>query len=283
MCLAPISHRKDGSPLVVSYTCGHCFECYKKRAIEWAVRVGHELASHEDNIFLTLTYDDKKKSETNYLYEYQDFQNFIKLLRYYNPKRRIKYFTSIEYGGQHGRLHYHTILFNYHPRLNKGHSTKGATSPSGFQMWNNTFLEKLWPHGFHSFSEASVETGYYIASYALSENTFVNDNGEILSDKLKPSQGIGLDFFLVNMENIIEKAFWEKTSIPRYYRRKIEAAYPLQFKQLENLLVDIKQRMKGREDDTYQRIINFEKRNSKMLFRNQKPFEFDDYKTYYRK
>lgn len=280
MCLAPITTRKDGTPISVSYTCGTCFECLKKRGIEWATRCGHELASYDDSIFLTLTYDDTKKP---YDYAYSDFQLMMKNLRYYNPNRRIKYFTSIEYGGQNGRLHYHTILFNYHPRYNRGTITKGAISPSGHQMYNSTFLEKMWPYGFHSFSDASVETAYYIASYALSDNTFTNDMGEILSDKLKCSQGIGLDFFIVNMNSIIEKALYEKHSIPRYYRRKLESSYPLQFKKMENLIVDLKHLSKNREDDTYARIIEFEKKNQKMLFRNQKPFEFDDYKKYYRK
>lgn len=279
MCLAPIKTRKDGSPLQVTYTCGKCPECYKKRAIEWCTRVGHELASSEDNVFVTLTYDDTKKSL--YTYDYEDFQGFMKRLRMRLPKTRIRYFTSIEYGGKNGRLHFHAILFNFYPPKSDRHQiTKTAISPSGYQLYHSSFLEELWPFGFHSFSEASVETGYYIASYALSENTYVNDMGEILSDKLKCSQGIGLDFFIVHMENLIAQAIHYKKLLPRYYRKKLKASYPLQHKKMENLLVDL--RRCDERSDQYARIVEFEKKNKKMLFRSEQHFELDDLKSYYR-
>jgi len=288
MCLAPTTTRKDGTPISVYYTCGDCFECYKKRAIEWSTRVGHELASYEDNIFVTLTYDDQKlvydKDGTpSYNFDYTDFQAFMKRLRTRIPNTRIRYFTSIEYGGKNGRLHFHAILFNFHPNLQRRNkTTPTAIAPSGFQLYHSSFLEELWPHGFHSFSEASVETAYYIASYALSDSTFVNDMGEILSDKLKCSQGIGLDFFIVHMDNIISQAIHYKRSIPRYYRKKLLAAFPLQHKKMENLLVDLKKTFKNKPDDTYARIIDFEKKNKKMLFRNEQPYDFDSAKSYYR-
>lgn len=281
MCLAPITTRKDGTPLAVYYTCGHCFECYKKRAIEWSTRVGHELASYEDSVFVTLTYDDTKKELYNY--DYSDFQDFVKRLRQRIPDTRIRYFTSIEYGGLNGRLHFHAILFNFHPALQRrDKSTPTVISPSGHQLFHSSFLEELWPFGFHSYSQASVETAYYIASYALSDSTFVNPMGEILSDKLKCSQGIGLDFFIVNMETIIAQAVHHERSIPRYYRKKLKASYPLQHKKMEALLVDIKRKFQLKPDDTYARIIEFEKKNQKMLFRNERHFEFDDFKSYYR-
>lgn len=279
MCLAPITTRKDGSPLQVFYTCGHCFECYKKRAIEWCTRVGHELASYEDSVFITLTYDDAQKHLYNF--DYSDFQGFMKRLRMRIPNTRIRYFTSIEYGGKHGRLHFHAIIFNFHPSLQRNNkTTPTVVSPSGYQLYHSSFLAELWPFGFHSFSEASVETAYYIASYALSDSTHVNDMGEILSDKLKCSQGIGLDFFLVNMETLIAQAIHYKRTLPRYYRKKLLASYPLQHKKMENLLVDLKKSSHG--DDTYSRIIDFEKKNQKTLFRNERHFDFDDLKSYYR-
>lgn len=248
--------------------------------MEWAQRVGHELASHEENTFITLTYDDSKSND--YQFDYTDFQKFIKNLRYQLNQKSIKYFTSIEYGGQNGRLHYHAILFNFYPSDLRGKITKGAISPSGHQLFNSESIEKLWPHGFHSFSDASVETAYYIASYALSENTYLNDWGEILSDKLRCSQGIGLDFFIANMQSIVERAIFYKTSIPRYYKRKLEKSYPLQYKRLENYLIDLKKEIEP-TDDEYARIVEFEKKNSKLQFRNEKHFEFDDLKRYYQK
>lgn len=289
-CLKPITTRKDGSPLQVYYTCGDCPECYKKRALEWCTRVGHELASYENSIFVTLTYDDAKLTYTknedgedipSYFFDYRDFQNFMKRLRQRIPNTRIRYFTSIEYGGKHGRLHYHAIIFNFHPSLQRRNKTTPTViSPSGHQLYNSSFLEELWPHGFHSFSEASVETAYYIASYALSDTTYVNDMGEILSDKLKCSQGIGLDFFIVNMETLIAQAIHYKRPLPRYYRKKLLAHYPLQHKKMENLLVDL--RKISKDDDTYARIIEFEKKNKKTLFRSEQHYEFDDLKSYYR-
>lgn len=287
MCLQPTTTRKDGSPLQVYWTCGSCIECYKKRALEWCTRVGHELASYDDSIFVTLTYDDKKLvydslGNPSYRYDYTDFQDFMKRLRQRIPNQRIRYFTSLEYGGKHGRLHFHAIIFNFHPSLQRRNiSTPTVLSPSGYQLYHSSFLEELWPHGFHSFSDASVETAYYIASYALSDSTHVNDMGEILSDKLKCSQGIGLDFFIVHMDTIIAQAIHYKKTIPRYYRKKLLAHYPLQHKKMENLLTDLKR--SPHPDDQYARIVDFEKKHKRSLFRSEQHFEFDDLKSYYRR
>lgn len=42
----------------LSLPCGRCIGCRLERSRQWAVRCVHEAALHEDNAFITLTYDD---------------------------------------------------------------------------------------------------------------------------------------------------------------------------------------------------------------------------------
>ena len=64
--------------------------------------------------FVTLTYDDAHIPVDHQLSK-RDAQLFIKRLRYYLGKRKIRYYLCGEYGERFGRPHYHAILFNVHP------------------------------------------------------------------------------------------------------------------------------------------------------------------------
>ena len=67
---------------------------------------------HEDNCFITLTYDDENIPWDGSLNK-QHFQAFMKRLRWHNKEKKIRYFHVGEYGEQLSRPHYHALIFNH--------------------------------------------------------------------------------------------------------------------------------------------------------------------------
>lgn len=275
MCIAPtkLANKLLPEKNWQAVPCGKCPECLSKRAINWATRVEHQLVTTPDSTFITLTYDDVKK--TNYDYHYSDFQSFMKRLRERYKHQTLKHMTSIEYGGQNGRLHFHSIIFNWYPTTRNHTISELKKTSSGFMIYRSSELESLWTHGYSSIAPATSATAYYIASYALSDGAYECPvSGEILSDKLRVSQGLGLEYFLKNRHQIIAAAFFNKQPIPRYYKKKLEELFPNEFESLQNELKILKSEIKPRHD-SYARLQEHISK-SKLLsttFRDSKSFE----------
>lgn len=253
--------------------CGKCPECLSLRAVHWATRVEHELTLSDNSSFITLTYDDSKSSDFDY--HYTDFQRFLKKLRERYKHQKLKHFTSIEYGGQNGRLHFHSILFNYYPTT-RNHTLKELkTTSSGFKIYRSSELESLWNFGYSSVAPASASTAFYIASYALSNNSYECPiSGEIKSDCLRNSRGIGLDYFIKHRKQIIASAFFNGHSIPRYYKKKLEELFPVEYINFTKKLTELKDTI-IETNDAYPRLKEFLGKSSIMdtEFRKTKSFE----------
>lgn len=251
MCLAPTKLPNKLLPYKnwQAVPCGKCPECLSQRAVHWATRIEHELSENpHDSAFVTLTYDDAQCS--NYNYDYSDFQAFMKRLRERYAHQKIKHFTSIEHGGQNGRLHFHSILLNYYPTTRNHTITPLKKTQSGFMIFRSSELESLWKHGYSSVAPATSATAYYIASYALSDSTFECPvSGEILSDKLRCSRGIGLSYFIKNRHQIIAKSLFDGHSIPRYYKKKLEELFPNEFEELTKELKKLKTTIVNNHDE----------------------------------
>lgn len=200
--------------------CGKCSECKSKRAVEWATRCRHEIALHDKNCFLTLTYDDDNLPSPFIVKE--EFQKFIKRLRKYEKsKNSIRYIVSHEYGSRTGRPHHHAIIFGWEPS-SQDYLMK---APSGEPLFTSRELDKLWPHGYHSIGDANEKTAYYIASYALkssSNSVTCPDTGEIVAvtDSMNCSTrpAIGKEYFLKNYKNMI----FQDEPLARYYVKLLE-------------------------------------------------------------
>lgn len=94
--------------------CGHCLECRRNHAQEWADRCSFEAKKYKNNYFITLSYDDRHlpfNKEQSTL-KRDDFTLFMKRLRSYFPDVKLKVFYSGEYGDRSSRPHYHAIIFN---------------------------------------------------------------------------------------------------------------------------------------------------------------------------
>ncbi len=212
--------------------CGKCSECISKRAFDWATRCAHEISDHEDNTFITLTYDDEHLAKIDPLDFKKPWQLFIKKLRK-KLKTKIRYIVSHEYGGKTGRPHHHAILFGYdfHDQY---HFTN---SPSGEKLFRSEELESLWTQGISSIGQANEKTAYYIASYALksNNNSYIHpDSGEIhtIRDSMDASKrpAIGKNFFLRNADQLAKS----NTLLPRYYQKLMEKYHPDLLERYEN-------------------------------------------------
>ena len=97
-CTKPIILEPDK----MAVPCGKCRGCRIARCREWATRLLHENAYHEDAIFITLTYDNDHLPADEAVSK-NELQRFFKRLRKRLGDRLIRYYASGEYGETFGR------------------------------------------------------------------------------------------------------------------------------------------------------------------------------------
>lgn len=208
----------------VTVPCGQCVGCRLKRSREWAVRCIHEAQMHEDNCFITLTYNDAHLPKDGSLV-LSDYQKFMKRLRKANGPD-IRFFHCGEYGSQFGRPHYHAILFNFDfpdKRLFK--------TERGIPLFTSEKLQELWPFGFSTIGGVTFESAAYVARYVLKKVTgddaASHYNGrapEYVTMSRRPGIGRGwLDRFgseVWDSDEVIIDG--RRLRPPRYYDRVLE-------------------------------------------------------------
>lgn len=237
MCLFPISADLDECNKIkftregaLKLPCGKCTECISKRSLEWATRARHEISTHTQNSFITLTYNQETLPSIHTIKI--EFQKFMKRLRKHT-KTPLRYIVSHEYGSKTFRPHHHAIIFGYNPQNQK---LLKSTS-KGEKIFTSTEIQKLWTHGFHSIGTANEKTAYYIASYALKgkkHNLTDPITGEIvsISDSMDCSKrpAIGYNYFTKNYQQMINT----KQILPRYYIKKLKDLNPSLHEHYEN-------------------------------------------------
>lgn len=174
--------------------CGKCMSCRISRSRQWAVRCVMEAMYHDENCFLTLTYNDENlppihhnavNFETGELCEdspvhsllRSDVQSFLKRLRrhydYHYGINNIRYFGCGEYGPVNYRPHYHLIIFGLFPndviQFKKNHQ--------GDVVYRSPTLEKLWGKGFVTVGECNFETAAYTARYITKK--FLGESSQV--------------------------------------------------------------------------------------------------------
>lgn len=114
MCVSPkaikVYNKYTHSYKVVSVPCQHCYECVRKRKLDWEMRLTVESSASAHTFFGMLTYNDEFYHED---IQVKELQYFIKRLRYnlnlYYPGSTLKYFLVSEFGELKDRLHYHVL------------------------------------------------------------------------------------------------------------------------------------------------------------------------------
>ena len=162
-----ISFKRENNWIeAIKLPCGQCIGCKLLRSVNWAVRCEHEMTLHEDNCFITLTYDDIHLPKDHSLNKYH-FTNFMKRLRKDISPKKIRYFMCGEYGDQTWRPHYHAILFGYDFPDKYRIQSVDVDNP----YYISPQLNKLWPKGNHMIANATFETAAYVARYCTKKIT----------------------------------------------------------------------------------------------------------------
>ena len=169
--------RKHDIVRSLNLPCGQCIGCRLERSRQWAMRCMHEAQMHEENCFITLTYNQENLPHDNSL-DHSHFQRFLKRLRKSLPHKQIRFYMAGEYGSNFGRPHYHACIFGWSPTDKK----LFKRTKSGSNIYTSEHLERCWslknkitgayePIGFSSVGDVTFESAAYVARYIVSKQT----------------------------------------------------------------------------------------------------------------
>lgn len=151
----------------VPFGCGQCLPCRINRRRQWMWRQFLESLCHEENAFVTLTYDDKHLPADGGL-EPKVVSDWLKRVRFAITPRRIRYFLVGEYGEETRRPHYHVSLFGL----------SGRTDQIGSRTVHygcSQLLWDTWGKGYVKTAEFNEVTAQYVAGYVVKKLTDVSD------------------------------------------------------------------------------------------------------------
>jgi len=155
----------------INLPCGRCIGCRLEKSRQWAVRCVHEAQLHQENSFITLTFNqscplDGTKTDPTYSLHKHHFQRFMKRLRKEYPEKQIKYFHCGEYGEKSERPHHHACLFNH------DFEDKILYKESnGIKLYTSEKLQKLWPFGHSTIGDVTFDSAAYVARYITKKIT----------------------------------------------------------------------------------------------------------------
>lgn len=118
---------------------------------------------HDDNCFVTLTYDDENLPPGGTLVK-ADFQKFMKRLR--KTEGPLRFFHCGEYGETTFRPHYHALLFGWRPRDPELFAREGE-----IRTYTSQSLSRIWGLGHATFGELTFESAAYVARYVTKKVT----------------------------------------------------------------------------------------------------------------
>lgn len=188
-----VFNEADGfSDMVVQIPCGKCVGCLLDRSKNWAIRCVLEASLWPKNCFITLTYAPEHLPDNGSLVK-EHFTLFMKRLRK-KYGEGIRFFQCGEYGSCGNRPHYHACLFNF----DFPDKVLWKRNSSGSLLYRSPSLEKLWPYGFSTIGEVTIESAAYVARYVIKKMDGVQiDYGDRLPEYVNMSRrpGIAHDWF----------------------------------------------------------------------------------------
>lgn len=143
----------------LSLPCGQCIGCRLKYSAQWAARCFHESTMHEENCFLTLTFDDAHLPDS---ISVRDCQLFLKRFRKLIFPEKLRYAYCGEYGELFLRPHYHFLIFGFDFK-----DKYLWTQKNGQPLFRSPTLERLWPFGNSLIGSVTFESAAYVARYML--------------------------------------------------------------------------------------------------------------------
>lgn len=207
----------------------------------------HEASLHDQNSFITLTYEDGKLPPHNSL-RHRDFQLFMKRLRKKTGPAKVRFYMCGEYGTETHRPHYHAILFGYDwpdKKLWQDNGERGKT-------YTSNLLTSTWNQGHTLAGDVTFESAAYVARYCVQKVTGPNAKdyyGPRTHDynKMSLRSAIGKDWFnkfhtdIYPNDTVIIRG--KETKPPAYYDKLYERAHPEEYAALKE----------RREWDAYQK------------------------------
>ncbi len=226
----------------ITLPCGQCIGCRLENSRQWAIRCFHEAALHDQNCFVTLTYDDEHLPAGGTLV-LRDFQLFMKRLRK-EYGSGIRFYACGEYGEKFGRPHYHVCLFNFDPPDKKLYKVRDHV-----QLYSSATMDKIWGMGFTVTGDVTFQSAAYVARYIMKKingpeatphyETVDLQTGELFQQKpefttMSRRPGIGKNWLKKYQADIYDHDFvvmnGKKMRPPRYYDRQFEITNPEDYK-----------------------------------------------------
>lgn len=225
-CESPRVIKVNG--MLVTVPCSACFECKRKRALDWLFRLYQEWSYSDGAYFITLTLEDEftKVNENGELEVCKkDVQLFNKRLREeirkYDKSIKYRYYSVSEYCPTTDRPHYHIIGFNIPEQV----ADK---------------VSRIWNRGFVTIDRLLMERIAYTSGYIMKNH----DKDYSMKEKpfalMSTKPAIGSKWLEENksylsqnsMENVTLKG--KKFALPRYYREKVFTKMSRQIKAIKN-------------------------------------------------
>jgi hypothetical protein len=241
------SERKGDVVRSLSLPCGQCRGCRLERSRQWAVRCMHEASLHEQNCFITLTYDNDHCPSDRSL-NYGDYQRFMKRFRKRFKDSTIRFYMAGEYGEKFERPHFHACIFGF----NFPDRTLWKRTPSGALIYRSKLLEDLWPFGYSSIGDVTFESAAYVARYVMKKRTGkgVGDHyettdfetGEIKDrvpefNRMSLKPGIGYEWYRKFSSDIYPHDYvvinGREARPPKFYDKKFADDFPEEFEALQ--------------------------------------------------
>ena len=241
----------------IEIPCGKCIGCRLDYSRDWANRMMLEASYHEQNYFITLTYDDLHVPKSYYpcpetgeaipslTLSKRDVQLFLKRLRKLTGQK-FRYYLCGEYGSTTHRPHYHLIVFGL-----ELDDLQPLKTSDGWHYYTSATIDRAWSIydrkldtsssiGYSMVTSVCWETCAYVARYVTKKlngsaaefyETF-NILPEFCLMSRRP--GIARQYFEDNTSDILkyqkiilpskEKSFQFRP--PRYYDRLLDIDYP---------------------------------------------------------
>lgn len=238
---------------------------------------------HDDNCFITLTYNEKHLPHDGSL-DKTHFQKFMKKLRK-TTENKIRYYQCGEYGDKLTRPHYHAILFGH------DFADKVLNGPcNGNDLYISDNLEKIWGKGYCTVGAMTFESAAYCARYAMKKitgddahkhyetlNVETGELHQLQSEYTTMSRrpGLGYTWYKKYKDDLFPEdecvIAGKILKPPRYYATLYELEEPELYEQLKKKRQQHFQKHKN--DSTWQRLQQREKVKHAQINQLSRPLE----------
>lgn len=195
----------------VQIPCGQCIGCRLEYSRQWAIRCMLESDYHDENYFITLTYDEQHVPYSEYVDDdgvvqecltlvKKDLQDFNKRLRSdldYRGLSGFRFYACGEYGSRTARPHYHMIAFGLH----LDDLVLYEKTPVG-DLYTSEYLSSKWKNGHVIIGSVTFESCAYVSRYIMKKQK--GKNADVYS-----YYNIAPEFVLMSRRPGLAKAYFE--------------------------------------------------------------------------